>query len=190
MAAFLDLFDQIKTKVCRDCGEELPLGEFNSHPETRDRKASYCKPCVRLRNAEWYQNRKAQEKTAPDVKVCQRCEGEKPASEFHTSHRTCDGLYVWCKDCRREQWAEEARRLRAAVVALLGGECVACGILDARLLDIDHKDGNGNLERQKGVKQVKLYRKILVEPSPYQLLCCNCHRLKTIADEKVGEGVV
>jgi 5-methylcytosine-specific restriction endonuclease McrA len=36
-------------KRCRDCGEHKPLSEFHRHPDNRDGRAAYCKPCVAKR---------------------------------------------------------------------------------------------------------------------------------------------
>ena len=37
---------EIKTKVCKMCGRELPLSEFNKHGRTTDRLQIYCKECA------------------------------------------------------------------------------------------------------------------------------------------------
>lgn len=55
-----------------------------------------------------------------------------------------------------------------------------CGIDDKRVLEIDHVKGDGHLDREK---VVSIYRKILTSPrddTKYQILCANCHRIKTI----------
>lgn len=36
---------EIKTKVCKMCGRELPVSEFNKHPKTKDGLQGYCKEC-------------------------------------------------------------------------------------------------------------------------------------------------
>lgn len=36
-----------------------------------------------------------------EIKICSRCEQSKSRSEFHLDARRVDGLYPYCKDCRR-----------------------------------------------------------------------------------------
>lgn len=43
----------VQTKVCKTCGQEKPLEEFNRHPNTRDKRNIYCKPCHRERSKNW-----------------------------------------------------------------------------------------------------------------------------------------
>lgn len=37
---------EIKTKVCKMCGRELPVSEFNKHSKTKDGLQIYCKECA------------------------------------------------------------------------------------------------------------------------------------------------
>ena len=69
------------------------------------------------------------------------------------------------------------QRLKYAAYDLLGGHCVVCNIADYRLLQIDHILGDGKGDRDR----IKIFRKIIsgVQRDRYQLLCPNCHFLKT-----------
>lgn len=74
----------------------------------------------------------------------------------------------------REYWT---MRRHEAVVAL-GGKC-QCGVDDERVLQIDHVNGDGRVDR-KANHQYDILRRIasgLTEG--YQLLCSNCHVIKT-----------
>lgn len=71
------------------------------------------------------------------------------------------------------------RRKRAAALAVLGGCCSGCGIDDERLLDIDHIDGDGRIERLT-LGSYAILGRVLSGSSGYQLLCANCHRIKTL----------
>lgn len=66
--------------------------------------------------------------------------------------------------------------LRSAVLDLLGRSCRKCGFADERALQIDHINGGGHLEIQKG--HLPMYRKILANPAGYQTLCANCNWIK------------
>lgn len=41
------------TKTCKDCRVGKPLDEFHNHSQTKDRRGTYCKPCVRIRSRDW-----------------------------------------------------------------------------------------------------------------------------------------
>lgn len=99
------------------------------------------------------------------------------------STRFCD------KWCQREYWVvhdsahRHGRRTRlwdakCEFLRRLGGECAHCGNNDFRVLDVDHidpakkrKPRNNNLRTR-----LLLWRR---EVNNLQLLCANCHRIKT-----------
>lgn len=81
--------------------------------------------------------------------------------------------------------ARAYQRLKAEIVERLGGVCRACSHVDVRVLQIDHVNGGGAAERksQGHAKTLRLIRDFLrasPEQSEYQLLCANCHALKTL----------
>lgn len=102
-----------------------------------------------------------------------------------------------CRTCRRERnnRAHAANRekyrtlnkkyhdeLRLKVQKVLGGCCAHCGITDHRVLEIDHIDGGGRQEQLLiGVYGIR--KKILKDSTGYQLLCSNCHTIKTWHEE-------
>ena len=74
-----------------------------------------------------------------------------------------------------------AAKLRARVVAALGGACACCGEQARRVLTIDHVRGGGRAHRDALPDPRDYYRSILAEGCPadkYQLLCLNCHESK------------
>lgn len=94
----------------------------------------------------------------------------------------------YCEKHSRKQ-SENARigqeRNRDLVFTLLGGRCAHCGNDDWRVLQLDHKNGGGAEERRQfntrgNWKQTGPYlRHILEHINQYQLLCANCHAIKT-----------
>ena len=42
-----DTQEQVKTKVCKRCGRELPLHEFGRHARTADGLQVYCRECTK-----------------------------------------------------------------------------------------------------------------------------------------------
>lgn len=89
----------------------------------------------------------------------------------------------------RERDRERCRAIRRAVLALLGGTCVACGIADERVLQVDHIDGGGKrhrLERPAWGPYRDMRNALLAGEGRdrYQLLCRNCHHIKTTLEER------
>lgn len=75
--------------------------------------------------------------------------------------------------------------VRNAVIELLGGKCNRCSIIDARVLQIDHVKA---IHREKSGKESghKVALKILngiIKLSEVQLLCANCHVIKTLEED-------
>ena|SRR5215213_2972902 len=71
--------------------------------------------------------------------------------------------------------------LKARLLDFLSDKsCTACGISDPRVLDFDHI----NIEEKsfgiaRGLTNAFNWVKILTEIEKYQILCANCHRIRT-----------
>jgi 5-methylcytosine-specific restriction endonuclease McrA len=93
------------------------------------------------------------------------------------------GFHQRTPDGDRMAGHPEHRRvtMRNAYMAL-GGKCCYCGNDDWNVLEIDHVNGDGKLERAQVAKD-RMLREIANAKdntkSRYQLLCANCHRKKT-----------
>lgn len=62
-------------------------------------------------------------------------------------------------------------------------KCVRCGCDDSRLLEINHKNGGGNLELQKGKRSNQFYRAIAKGLRPtddLELLCKPCNAVHAL----------
>jgi 5-methylcytosine-specific restriction endonuclease McrA len=70
----------------------------------------------------------------------------------------------------------------------LGGQCVKCGITDYRLLDFDHIDPMTK-KMNISTKLHLPWEVLLVEIKKCQLLCPNCHRLKTLEQKEYNSYV-
>jgi len=76
-------------------------------------------------------------------------------------------------------------RVRSKVIKLLGSKCNNCGCEDVRVLQINHVYNDGHeLKRGGRIRGLdsKHYRAIVRgedDLSRYELLCANCHMLKT-----------
>ena len=80
---------------------------------------------------------------------------------------------------------------RDELIEILGGNfCITCGINDSRVLEIDHIFGNG---RDMPLTKSSIIDYYLENPDiaceELQVLCANCHRIKTLTDgTKTGRG--
>lgn len=79
-------------------------------------------------------------------------------------------------------------KLREQVLDALGGVCVGENCYgwgnDRKVLDIDHVFGDGSSGSRTRLGSSMRYLEMLkdVHSGRYQLLCCNCHRRKTLAN--------
>jgi hypothetical protein len=121
-------------------------------------------------------------------KICTRCKNIKPLDQFHLLPAMRDGHASHCKKCAGLLANSAVRDMRLRVVESLGGKCVGpgpspgngCGIIDARVLTIDHVNGGGNKERIRTGASWGYYKKMLESPDQFQVLCWNCNHLKRL----------
>lgn len=67
--------EEIKTKVCRKCGQELPISEFTRKATAKDGLQCYCKKCNSKVTTEYA--RKRRERKKAEAKENERIEFEK-----------------------------------------------------------------------------------------------------------------
>jgi hypothetical protein len=150
-------------KLCKRCGIEKPLGEFNKQKDKRDGLKSYCKICngnvLKLFRAN---NRSRGSVVVPDSKKCPGCKTEKFSHEFYRNSANKDGLNWQCKNCEsicmRKSNYGVTEEWRQVTLRAQGGFCAICkeapGCGDSSLsVDHDHQTG-----------------------APRGLLCGNCNR--------------
>jgi len=127
-------------------------------------------------------------------KCCTKCKVKKEYKDFQKHDSTKNGLTSWCTECMnknsalyrknnrtrvRETHGNYRRNLQDRAVNYLGSKCAICGINDERVLEIDH------IVPVKGCRETSRYyllRAILNGSKNYQLLCANCHKIKTAHD--------
>lgn len=143
---------------------------FEAHAH-RAEKAKYC-------SRECYREHRFRKELA-----CPTC-GKKPPR----GRRFCD------KECwhghwqRREGERYEKRRAgywkrKLELLARLGGKCLACGNGDPRVLDIDHIDATKKKKSKHRAYPTPIRLTLWAkEMDNIQLLCANCHRIKTHRD--------
>jgi len=87
------------------------------------------------------------------------------------------------------------KEVRRELLEILGLKCSRCGCSDKRVLDVDHKEGKGNLERSKYKRRggsIRYYKYLLEQirrgSTKYQLLCANCNRIKRLERKEERKG--
>lgn len=132
------------------------------------------------------------------AKRCTRCDETMDLSMFHRRSRSPDGRQGACKSCRaaldRERYATTDMRLRLrernkerhrrAMEALLDylsdKQCVDCGCDDPQVLEFDHlRDKRADVSVMVGAGLA--WRTILEEIGKCEVVCANCHRVRTLA---------
>jgi hypothetical protein len=127
------------------------------------------------------------------MKRCGRCGTNKPLAEFHRRH---DNLQSWCKTCRREYDADYWRRTRVDRIqmrkvyrrelvawyrGLKDAPCVDCGCsFHHAAMHWDHLPGAPKT-REVSYMVLRGFRRrtILAEISKCELVCANCHAVRT-----------
>ena len=127
------------------------------------------------------------------MKICKDCQQELPLTEFYTyRHGDKVTYYARCKPCHGIHYkatrpvGEKARNRRASrqnaqaiVNAAKDKPCADCGVkYPPYVMDLDHVRG----EKFKNVtKMIGRYSKemLLEEIAKCEVVCSNCHRLRT-----------
>lgn len=131
-----------------------------------------------------------------DMKTCTTCQEEKPREEFSSHPSNRDRLQASCKPCcnakarvyylaQRAEKISLARKRKIEMREWLReqktGPCADCGVTyDPVCMDFDHlpeftkEDNIANLMRRNASKA-----RLAAEIAKCELVCSNCHRLRT-----------
>ena len=129
------------------------------------------------------------------TKKCGKCKKHKDLSEFSDREATkSDGLQSWCKGCIVEtQEATAIRNARHVQEYLKTHHCVTfgCGQSNPWMLDFDHIDRSTKYKSvSQLVKQGASIAVINEEIAKCQILCANCHRMKTAEEGRYNSGII
>ena len=136
-----------------------------------------------------------------ETKTCSRCETNKLLSEFHKNKSRSDGRQGICKACRviyvkqhyednKESYVKRSKvcfiRYKEWFADLKRGPCADCKErFHPCQMDFDHlqdKTMNVSDMRRRGFAK----QTILTEVAKCELVCANCHRLRTYQQSKAG----
>lgn len=133
------------------------------------------------------------------MKLCRLCQTKKSLSDFHKKTKSPDGHASECKLCKKEisakryknddAWRERITNLnlerrnrnRTYVYELLQkSSCLDCGDLRWKVLEFDHIRG----KKFKGICQLIIgaypISTIEEEIKKCEIVCANCHKLRTM----------
>lgn len=130
------------------------------------------------------------------MKTCIKCKDDLPTSEFGKNASKKDGLQNTCKKCRKDyqkDWYKENATLHKSRVYasrdvvrkwvyeyLLSHPCIKCGETRVACLDFDHRDPEQKSFNIGGLgASVNSLEKVKKEILKCDVLCSNCHRVKT-----------
>lgn len=93
------------------------------------------------------------------------------------------GYQLLCANCNWRKRDDSKRSskvscLRSEALAKFGGLCVSCSCEDEEVLQFDHINGDGCIAR-KSRDMSRRYRQYIAGKHIIQLLCANCHQIKT-----------
>lgn len=157
-------------KLCKVCGEELPVEDFYADKSCKDGLQSKCKGCAKKDTNKW---RKANREKY-------LAQARKRDTQLRKEKRTWAHRFP---EKERERQIKQHQRLRQEVLAAYGGPvCACCGETEEVFLTIDHIDGGGRQHRlQSGVKgDFYAWLKRNGFPSGFQVLCWNCNHAKHV----------
>ena len=162
--------DQCKKRKCLVCGKEFYLIKLSPN-YLKSKRGIYCSRQCYL-NARWtVKNRK-----------CIICKKKLKENQLRYCSEKCiiEGIRLSyrknsLKD-KRKFWQEKINLLKE-----LGGKCKICGNSDIRVLDINHKDRSKKFRlKGKGLHSWgRRFKDWKENKGNLEILCANCHRIKT-----------
>ncbi len=142
------------------------------------------------------------------MKTCNSCKKTKPLSDFWKKKSCKDGLNPRCGDCLRayhrshykgspkrknqirtnsKKWEDVQKQALEAFME--GKSCTDCGNDDRRVFEFDHISDDKEFSISDGMKKRKLsFKTILTEIAKCEIVCANCHRIRTVERRKATAG--
>lgn len=129
------------------------------------------------------------------MKICTKCNVEKPLDDFHWRSKAKGTKQAQCKPCkngyhlnhievyrersrqRNELWRTEFREFIWSYLS--DKSCVDCGISDIRVLEFDHRDDEEKLYTISGMSRITSLEKAAIEMAKCDIRCVNCHKVRT-----------
>lgn len=134
-------------------------------------------------------------------KYCPKCKKEKSKNEFSNNGGRGDGKQAYCKPCsnklgiqnyhkNKERYYKVARKrdlkLKLFIAKLKDKPCKDCNKkYPPYVMDFDHLDKNTKVANVSYLKRHRVaFDKILKEVEKCELVCANCHRIRSYKRQK------
>lgn len=194
---------------CNQCHQFKDRSKFHDHGTKRSYVRQPCKSCVRSGYTRKSDRDPCTARCVPKLKECTGCKKVYPMSGFWKRKNGRYGLSSRCISCMAERhrlWVDEnpdvkprnsrlwyarcreeirkrqqkrGNRLRKTLIEKMGGRCACCGEHRWSMLEIDHVNNDGHIDRQ--ISRGNIYLRMLrlgCPPEKYQVLCSNCNQSK------------
>jgi hypothetical protein len=195
------------TKVCTKCGKTKSLSEFYNSKKSYDGKSYWCKQCVRIRDLN-YRSKNIEKIKAKERKRSELRRKDPIYKAYRQKYRRTNSerMRVSARESTRKRRlnpiVKQAEKIRALAYrkqnlelfrakdrelmksrqawlnSLKENPCIDCGkIFRPCAMDFDHIRG----DKFKGVGEMLSYKRdrILSEISKCDLVCANCHRIRS-----------
>lgn len=115
------------------------------------------------------------------VKICTKCGVDKPLSEYYLSEGKPRSRCKICFSADRSLGVTAwRRRTKIKLIEIHGGKCLDCGgEFPPHVFDFDHRDGSEKAFGISNQGNTKAFQALLVESQKCDLVCANCHRIRT-----------
>ena len=145
------------TKLCSKCGEFKDLSAFNKRTSSKDGYNWHCRDCVTAKRRETR-------------------EGYDSAGEYAKAHREEQAKWKAARVAELKVWLNDLRETTP---------CADCNhYFPAVCMDFDHVRGKKKMDVMKMAGQGYARAMVEDEVSKCELVCANCHRLRTHASDR------
>lgn len=125
-------------------------------------------------------------------KICTKCGQQKIVDEFHKLKRRNGNEFTsMCKECDRQRTRDERQDRRRKIIAKYSNNTNKCAICDEsriEVLDIDHINNNGKIDRDNFDTNDQYYKHLLKRSKNKSLrvLCRNCNWIEHLKSRNWG----
>jgi hypothetical protein len=114
------------------------------------------------------------------LKFCTKCLDDKPSDQFY-QRKSRDGYSHHCIECERKRMGDKRERNKLRIYALKeASPCKDCGLKYPHyVMDFDHIGDDKKSGLSELVNSRASWETILKEISKCDLICSNCHRVRT-----------
>jgi hypothetical protein len=121
------------------------------------------------------------------TKLCGHCKRELPITCFSNSKATKDGLQGGCKQCRQTAWHTRKKDRYELILGAKDAPCCDCGMRYPPVcMDFDHVRGVKITNVAAMIGHPYSKEEILAEIEKCDLVCANCHRIRTFIAREHG----